>query len=119
MWSNGSIVLWDLFSTENSARFLAMTKRNMNYPLFACICYRHAWFTLIPLIIQQVLSEPEWKNRLTEEDKRLLTPLLHSHINPYGLFPLNMEEHLLIEIARDKKFKNEVVQELEPGRAIA
>lgn len=38
------------------------------------------------LIIQEVLSEPKWMNKLTQEDKRALTPLIHAHINPYGLF---------------------------------
>lgn len=49
------------------------------------------------LIIQEILSEPEWKGKLTPEDKRALTPLIHFHINPYGLFPLNLTERLTIE----------------------
>ena len=49
------------------------------------------------LIIQEVLSNPVWKNKLTPEDKRALTPLIHAHINPYGLFPLNLDERLTIE----------------------
>lgn len=51
------------------------------------------------LIIQEVLSRPVWRNRLTKEDKRALTPLIHGHINPYGLFPLNLDERLVIERA--------------------
>jgi TnpA family transposase len=50
------------------------------------------------LMIQKVLSEPAWKDRLTAEDKRALTPLLHSHINPYGLVSLDMNTRLLIEL---------------------
>lgn len=65
------------------------------------------------LIVQQALSEQGWENRLTDEDKRALIPLLHSHINPYGLSPLNLEERLLIEVARDKKIRNKAVQKLE------
>lgn len=49
------------------------------------------------LIIQEILSSPDWKNKLTDEDRRALTPLIHSHINPYGLFPLNLDERLTIE----------------------
>ena len=49
------------------------------------------------LIIQEILSEPGWKNKLTSEDKRALTPLIHSHINPYGLFPLDLSTRLEIE----------------------
>ena len=39
------------------------------------------------LLIQEVLSDPAWRNRLTTADWRALSPLIHSHINPYGLFP--------------------------------
>ncbi|OGT46628.1 MAG: hypothetical protein A3E82_09785 [Gammaproteobacteria bacterium RIFCSPHIGHO2_12_FULL_38_11] len=49
-------------------------------------------------MIQKVLSEPKWQDRLTPEDKRALTPLLHSHINPYGLVSLDMNARLLIEL---------------------
>lgn len=49
------------------------------------------------LMIQQILSEPEWKDRLTAEDKRALSPLIFTHINPYGLLVLNLEERIAIE----------------------
>lgn len=31
------------------------------------------------------------------EDMRALTPLIYSHINPYGTFHLDMEERLELE----------------------
>lgn len=46
------------------------------------------------LIIQEILAEPKWKNALTEEDLRALTPLIYEHINPYGLFPLDLVQRL-------------------------
>lgn len=46
------------------------------------------------LMLQTILHTPEWKNRLTFEDKRALTPLMHSHINPYGFFFLDMNQRL-------------------------
>lgn len=39
-----------------------------------------------------------WTDRLTAEDKRALTPLLHAHINPYGLFPLDLTQRLGIKV---------------------
>ena len=50
------------------------------------------------LIIQEVLSDPLWVNKLTPEDRRALTPLIHGHINPYGLLPLDLYTRLIIEI---------------------
>ena len=48
-------------------------------------------------MIQQVLAEPEWQNRLTEVDLRALSPLRWRHVNPYGTFTLNMQERLPLE----------------------
>ena len=58
--------------------------------LQACIVYINT------LIIQQVLSELHWKNKFIPEDFRALTPLLSMHINPYGLFPIDFTQRILI-----------------------
>lgn len=46
------------------------------------------------LMLQEVLAAPGWLERLKPEDLRALTPLIYSHVNPYGLFRLNMDERL-------------------------
>jgi len=50
------------------------------------------------LMLQQVLSEPEGRNRLGAEDLRALTPLIYAHVHPYGRFDLDMSERLVIEL---------------------
>jgi TnpA family transposase len=49
------------------------------------------------LMIQQILAEPDWQNRLEPEDLRALTPLIYAHVNPYGRFYLDMDERLSLE----------------------
>ncbi len=51
------------------------------------------------LMIQQVLSRPEWMELMQPEDLRGLTPLIWSHVNPYGTFQLDLSERFPIEIA--------------------
>ena len=46
------------------------------------------------LIIQQILAEPEWAQRLTDRDRKALNALIWSHINPYGTFHIDMNTHL-------------------------
>jgi TnpA family transposase len=46
------------------------------------------------LLLQQVLAEPEWAKKLSEEDRRGLTALFWSNINPYGTFRLDMDQRL-------------------------
>ena len=45
-------------------------------------------------MLQRVLAEPAWGDRLTVEDRRALSPLFWSHVNPYGTFRLDMNTHL-------------------------
>jgi TnpA family transposase len=56
--------------------------------LQACLVYINT------LMIQEVLAAPEWLQRMTPEDFRALTPLLYTHVNPYGLFELDMTKRL-------------------------
>ncbi len=51
------------------------------------------------LMIQEILSEPAWMNLMQPEDLRALTPLIWSHVNPYGTFRLNLDERLPIQMA--------------------
>ena len=46
------------------------------------------------LMIQRVLGESAWENRLIAEDLRALTPLFYNHVNPYGTFHLDMNSRL-------------------------
>jgi TnpA family transposase len=46
------------------------------------------------LFIQEVLDEPAWRNRMTAEDWRGLTPLIYHHVNPYGRIELDMDTRL-------------------------
>lgn len=63
------------------------------------------------LIIQEILAEPKWKNVLTEEDLRALTPLIYEHINPYGLFPLDLVQRLHF-MTQQSIEKNEILAEI-------
>src|SRR6266550_1071765 len=49
------------------------------------------------LLIQQVLSSPKQFQQMKQEDLRALTPLIYSHVTPYGTFRLNLTERIPIE----------------------
>lgn len=52
------------------------------------------------LLLQRVLEEPRHREAMQPEDWRGLTPLVYSHVNPYGWFHLNLEERLPIEATK-------------------
>jgi len=49
------------------------------------------------LMLQRVLAEPAWMERLTPADWRGLTPLIYAHVNPYGVFRLDMNHRLALD----------------------
>jgi hypothetical protein len=49
------------------------------------------------LLVQKVLSEKEWLNKMQPEDFRGLTPLFYGHITPYGEFQLDINKRINIE----------------------
>jgi hypothetical protein len=49
------------------------------------------------LMLQQVLEEETWHDRMQPNDLRALTPLFYSHVNPYGDFKLDLQERIEIE----------------------
>lgn len=51
------------------------------------------------LMIQQVFTDPKWATKMRQEDYRALTPLIYSHINPYGEFNLDLSRRIPIERA--------------------
>jgi hypothetical protein len=45
-------------------------------------------------MLQRVLGEPAWWQRMTEADIRGLSPLVWGHVSPYGVFELDMASRL-------------------------
>jgi hypothetical protein len=54
-------------------------------------------------MIQQILSEPKWKKQLQPEDLRALTPLVYTHVTPYGQFRLDMNKRIAIDSSEKKE----------------
>lgn len=48
------------------------------------------------LMLQQVLDEPTWSEQLKDE-LGALTPLIYHHVNPYGIFRLNLSERIALK----------------------
>jgi len=68
------------------------------------------------LMIQEILaSDHDLMNCLTDIDKRALTPLLHAHINPYGLFPLDLNTTLDFKIVAEQAANESIASLKEVG----
>jgi len=75
----------EISSNDVDAQEVAILSMHL---LQACLVYVNT------VMVQEVLAEPKWYNRMTEADWRGLTPLFYSHINPYGRFDLDMAQRI-------------------------
>ncbi|UJB72243.1 Tn3 family transposase (plasmid) [Acaryochloris sp. 'Moss Beach'] len=50
------------------------------------------------LMIQNVLSEPKWMQKMETEDLRALSPLIWNHVTPYGWFNLDFTQRIALDI---------------------
>ncbi|MFD9323546.1 Tn3 family transposase [Streptomyces sp. NPDC060053] len=50
------------------------------------------------LLLQDILSEEKWQKRLTDADRRALSPLFWTHVNPYGRFEPDMNSRLDLDL---------------------
>ncbi|UJB73025.1 Tn3 family transposase (plasmid) [Acaryochloris sp. 'Moss Beach'] len=49
------------------------------------------------LMIQNVLSEPQWMKKMQGEDLRALSPLIWNHVTPYGWFNLDFKDRMALD----------------------
>ena len=49
------------------------------------------------LMLQRVLGEPIWLERMGANERRAMTPLFWGHVNPYGTFQLDMTARLPLD----------------------
>lgn len=71
----------EVSSNDADAQEIAILSMHL---LQSCLVYVNT------LMTQEVLAEPAWQTRMTEADWRGLTPLFYPHVNPYGVFDLDM-----------------------------
>lgn len=50
------------------------------------------------LLMQEVLADLKWADQLTDADRRTLSPLFWTHVNPYGRFELDMNRRLNLDL---------------------
>jgi hypothetical protein len=59
--------------------------------------YRNSCINTI--LVERTLDRHGLWERMSREDLRALTPLFHTHINPYGVFELHLESPSFLHAA--------------------
>ena len=91
-WNSANSFIFYARNGEFSSNNIALQELSM-------LCLHLLQISLVyinTLMIQEVLAEPQWKERMGPEELRALTPLFYAHVNPYGRFSLDMSKRLAI-----------------------
>jgi TnpA family transposase len=51
------------------------------------------------ILVEQTITQHHFLEQLQADDRRALTPLFYEHVNPYGLFALDMDQPSFLEAA--------------------
>ena len=94
-WNSAST---DLFYGKNGA-LTGADKENQEVSMLALHLLQAALVFVNTLLIQKVLAEPHWAKRLSDADRRALSPLFWSHANLYGTIDIDMDSHLDLGLA--------------------
>jgi TnpA family transposase len=94
-WNSAST---DLFYGKNGV-LTGPDKENQEVSMLALHLLQSALVFVNTLLIQKILAESQWAERLTDADRRALSPLFWSHANLYGTMVIDMDSHLDLDLA--------------------
>ncbi|WP_030164024.1 Tn3 family transposase [Spirillospora albida] len=69
-------------------------RENQEVSMLALHLLQSALVFVNTVLVQSVLKDPAWAGRLTDADRRALSPLFWSHANLYGTISIDMDTHL-------------------------
>lgn len=86
----------DFIFFAKRGEFVSNRHEDHEFSMLALHLLQNCLVYINTLMMQQVLSRPDWSTRLTPVDLRALTPLVWEHVNPYGCYELDMETRLAL-----------------------
>jgi TnpA family transposase len=92
-WNSANDFIW----YGKGGEIATNSKEEQEIAILALHLLRICLVYINTLLVQKVLSEQEWLEKLQPEDFRGLTPLFYGHVNPYGRLVLDMNERIIIE----------------------
>ena len=48
-------------------------------------------------MVQSFLGDPDWAAKLSSDDLRVRSPLIHTHLNPFGRFQVDLDWRINFE----------------------
>jgi TnpA family transposase len=93
---------WNSANTElfygKDSELTGPDKEHAEVSMLALHLLQSALVHINTLLLQNILEDPAWAERLTPADRRALSPLFWTHVNLYGKFDLDMDRHLDLHV---------------------
>ncbi len=67
---------------SKSGKLTVSDRENQEVSVLALHLLQSALVHVNTLLLQQILAEPKWAGRMTDEDRRALSPLFWAHVTP-------------------------------------
>ena|SRR5882672_8518757 len=99
MWWRTGIGRMTSFCLGGGGEFATNRQEAQEVTMLALHLLQSSLVYINTLMLQRVLSESAWEDRLTAEDRRALTSLFYGHVTLYGTFHLDLNTRLDIEPA--------------------
>jgi len=80
-------------------RFETNNPQDMEISMLSLHLLQNCLILINTLLLEQTIERQNMLEQLSPEDMRALTPLFHGHVNPYGLFELDLEKASFLEAA--------------------
>ena len=81
----------DVISSGRRGELATNSREQQEITLLSLQLLQNCLMLVNTILVERTLEKYGLWERLNEEDRRALTPLFHTHINPYGLFELDLE----------------------------
>jgi TnpA family transposase len=79
-------------------RFETNDPQDMEISMLSLHLLQNCLILVNTLLLERTIEEHSMLEKLSPEDMRALTPLFHEHVNPYGLFELDLNKASFLEV---------------------
>ena len=89
----------DFIFYARHGKLMTNDQQDMEISMLSLHLLQNCLILINTLLLEQTIEQRNMLENLSPEDMRALTPLFYGHVNPYGLFELNLERASFLEVA--------------------
>ena len=89
----------DFIFYGSRGKLMTNNRQDMEISMLSLHLLQNCLILINTLLLEHTIEHRRMLETLSPEDMRALTPLFHSHVNPYGMFELNLKKASFLEAA--------------------